>query len=56
MRKTKSVAIASTGKGMGQSNECRKQVYTKFSNPMPHRKQIYSIKEIKNCKDQIIIK
>jgi hypothetical protein len=48
--KTISVAMPSTGKSMGQSNEFMKEAYTKLSNPMPHRKQIYSNKEIKKCK------
>jgi hypothetical protein len=51
MRKSKSVAMSSTGKSMGQLNKCRKEAYTKLSHPMPHRKQIYSNKEIKKCKD-----
>jgi hypothetical protein len=53
MRKTKSVAMASTGQSMGQSKEYTKKAYTELSNPMPHRKEIYSNKEVKNCKDQI---
>jgi hypothetical protein len=42
--------MASTEKSMGQSKECMKEAYTKLSNSMPHRKQIYSNKEIKSEK------
>jgi hypothetical protein len=44
MSKTKSVAIALTGKSVGQANECMKQDYTQLSNPMANIKQIYSNK------------